>query len=225
MRLPIVFTLFAALLALTACTVPAVAPAANAPMATEAPAAATTESAPAPTTAARGDNWEPVDCATLNVMPEVAAVAECGYVTVPENRAAGTDKTIQLAVVRVPSTSAAPGAPIILGTGGPGGPGLQDVTSASGATFLTSHAPILADRDYILFTQRGSPQAQPTLACPDFTNVPLEAAINGWTARAETRAGWKPCKPVSTATRRRALICLPITRSKTPKMSTASVRR
>ena len=68
----------------------------------------------------RTDAWAPVACDTLGVAPELAAVAECGYVTVPENRAAGTDKTIQLAVVRVPSTSAAPGAPVILGTGGPG---------------------------------------------------------------------------------------------------------
>ena len=35
---------------------------------------------------------------------EVAAQADCGYVTVPENRIANNDKTIKLAVVRVRST-------------------------------------------------------------------------------------------------------------------------
>ena len=130
----------------------------------------------------RTDAWAPVACDTLGVAPELATVAECGYVTVPENRAAGTDKTIQLAVVRVPSPSDNPGAPVILGTGGPGGAGLQGTTGKGGSTFTQTHAAILADRDWVFFTQRGSPQAQPELSCPAYNNVPLEAAKNGWSA-------------------------------------------
>src|SRR5512147_1132617 len=105
-----------ALLALTACR-PVMAPG---------DAAAGQGTAAAGQVAATSGAWEPVDCATLNVAPTLAAVAQCGYVTVPENRAAGTDATIKLAVVRVPSTGQNPGAPMFVGTGGPGGDGLQE---------------------------------------------------------------------------------------------------
>ncbi len=135
--------------------------------------AAAAESAPA-----FGEAWESVSCDTLGVAPEIADVADCGYVTVPENRAAGTDKTIQLAVVRVRSTAANPGSPVLMGTGGPGGSGLQ---SASDAGFLTSHADILADRDWLFFSQRGTANAKPELVCPAYNDVPLQGAINGWT--------------------------------------------
>ena len=66
---------------------------------TEAPVEATPE---APTLSGRtfGEAWESVPCDTFQVAPEVAAVADGGYVTVPENRAKGGDKTIQLAVAR-----------------------------------------------------------------------------------------------------------------------------
>ncbi len=131
-----------------------------------------------PAAPAFGEAWESVACDTFGVAPEVAAVADCGYLTVPENRAAGSNKTIQLAVVRVRSTSATPGSPVVLGTGGPGGYGLQD---ASDAGFLTSHAGILADRDWVLFSQRGTVGARPELVCPAYNDVPLQGALNGWT--------------------------------------------
>ena len=137
------------------------------------------ESMSAPESApAFGEAWESVSCDTLGVAPAVAAQADCGTVTVPENRAAGTDATIQLAVVRVRSTSANPGSPVVLGTGGPGGDGLQ---AASDAGFLTSHAGILADRDWVFFSQRGTAKAQPELVCPAYNDVPLQGALNGWT--------------------------------------------
>ena len=95
----------------------------------------------------------------------------------PENRAAGTDKTIQLAVVRIPSTAANPGAPVILGTGGPGGDGLGRLKGDP--SFLAAHANILAARDWIGFTQRGTAGAQPELGCPELDRVPLDAAMQG----------------------------------------------
>ena len=75
-----------------------------------------------------GGTFEPVSCETFGLNESAMAAADCGYVTVPENRAAGTDATIQLGVVRLPSTSDDPGAPLFIGTGGPGGDGLFDVT-------------------------------------------------------------------------------------------------
>lgn len=132
----------------------------------------------AQTPTAFGEAWESVSCDTFGVAPAVAAQSDCGYVTVPENRAAGSNKTIQLGVVRVRSTSANPGSPVVLGTGGPGGYGLQD---ASDAGFLTSHAGILADRDWVLFSQRGTAKARPELVCSAYNDVPLQGALNGWT--------------------------------------------
>ena len=72
---------------------------------------APTEAAKAKPTAAAGTfggAWESVSCDTFNIGPEVAAVADCGYVTVPENRATGSDRKIKLAVVRVKSLEREP---------------------------------------------------------------------------------------------------------------------
>jgi len=137
------------------------------------------QTASAPTAeAAFGDGWASASCETLGVAPEIAAVADCGYVTVPENRTAGTADTIQLAVVRVRSTAANPDAPVVLGTGGPGGNGLQ---STGDASFLTTNADILADRDWVFFTQRGTVQAKPELTCLEYNMIPFTAAQEGWT--------------------------------------------
>jgi pimeloyl-ACP methyl ester carboxylesterase/heat shock protein HslJ len=122
-----------------------------------------------------GEAWEAVDCAAFDVVPEIAAQADCGTVTVPENRSGDSDRTLQLAVVRVRSTSDSPGTPVIKGTGGPGSNGLQ---AANNANFLQTHADILVDRDWIFFSQRGTKYAQPYLTCPAYDAVPFEAALN-----------------------------------------------
>jgi pimeloyl-ACP methyl ester carboxylesterase/heat shock protein HslJ len=130
-------------------------------------------------TGAFGDAWEAVGCDTLSVRPEIAELADCGYVTVPENRAAGTDKMIQLAVVRIRSTAETPGAPVILGTGGPGSDGLGRLKLDP--AFLASRVGILEDRDWIGFTQRGTVGAIPALTCPALDRVALDSAGQGLT--------------------------------------------
>jgi amidase len=128
-----------------------------------------------------GKAWQSVPCDSINIAKNIGAVADCGYVTVPENRAKGGDKTIQLAVARVKSTSQQPGAPVLLGTGGPGGYGFTFVQSAlQGGSWLQDHTGILADRDYVLFTQRGTTGSQPTLNCPDYDVVEFQTALEGW---------------------------------------------
>ena len=157
------------------------------PAPTETPTQAPPTAAPAeapkvePPASARafGEAWESVACDTFNIGPEVAAVADCGYVTVPENRATGSDQQIKLAVVRVKSSSENPGAPLVLGTGGPGGPGLGNVQGAAGPGFLTTYGPILKDRDFVLFSQRGTAPAQPTLDCPAYNALTFEASTKG----------------------------------------------
>ncbi len=129
--------------------------------------------------------WEPVACAALDVADIVAEVADCGYITVPEKRGASGvalgDKFIRLGVVRLRATSDNPGTPIIVGTGGPGGDGLLFLNSAIGPSvnLPALYAPVLAGRDLIYFTQRGTKGATPELYCPEFDAVGYNAARNG----------------------------------------------
>lgn len=122
--------------------------------------------------------------------------ADCGYVTVPENRAAGTEDTIRLAVVRVKSVSDTPGAPLMLGTGGPGGPGLQDVQGAQGpgsrSQLLRSWRTAISP----LFSQRGTALAEPTLDCPAFSALTIQASMEGMSLEARARQGARPAGEV-----------------------------
>ena len=99
------------------------------------------------------------------------------------------DKFIQLGFVRLHSTSDNPGAPIIVGTGGPGGDALLFLNAVYGPSvnLPALGAPVLAGRDLIYFTQRGTKGAKPELYCPEFSAVGSNAALNGW-SQAEREA-------------------------------------
>lgn len=98
---------------------------------------------------------------------------ECGYVEVPESRnpqRADEDNTIALAVAVVHSTSRNPlNDPVIYLDGGPGG-----YTLISGDFYAVSFAGFLAERDVILFDQRGVGFSEPALDCPQVTEVSYE---------------------------------------------------
>jgi pimeloyl-ACP methyl ester carboxylesterase len=178
--------------------IPATAPAATA---TEAPAKPTVAATAAPAAAtaepsakikpAFGPAWEKADCSAFGVPADVAIQSDCGYVTVAENRAAGNGKTIKLAVVLVHSTSDHPGTPVIEGTGSPGGAGLGGAQN-----ILKESAGILADRDWVFFSQRGTQFAQPWLDCPAYNGMALEAVENGWSMDEElahSKAAMQTC--------------------------------
>ena len=183
MKAPLITVMFASLLALTACTVTITTPTpdvgAPAPTSAASAASAVTATSTAPA-------WEPAACAALDVADIVAAVADCGYITVPEKRGesggALGDKFIRLGVVRLRATSENPGTPIIVGTGGPGGDGLLFLNSEIGPSvnLPALYAPVLAGRDLIYFTQRGTKGATPELYCPEFDAVGYNAARSGW---------------------------------------------
>ncbi|MCB0172270.1 MAG: alpha/beta fold hydrolase [Anaerolineae bacterium] len=137
------------------------------------------EAAPTAPAADFGEAWESVSCDTFDVAPEIAPMADCGYVTVPENRATGSDSSIKLAVARVRTESANPGAPVFLAVGGPGGDGFG---RAYALPVLVPLAPVLADHDFIFFSQRGTKHAQPRLNCQGFNDAPVETAKNGWSS-------------------------------------------
>ena len=96
---------------------------------------------------------------------------ECGYLTVPENRAQPTGRTIQIPVARAKATSPNPQPdPLVYLTGGPGGTGLA-------AAVLRVQAGWNADRDVFFIDQRGSLKAQPLLACPEIDAF-LQSAVS-----------------------------------------------
>ncbi|WP_051257291.1 alpha/beta fold hydrolase [Brevundimonas aveniformis] len=77
--------------------------------------------------------------------------AERGVIYVPENRDDAGTRQIPLAWVRLRSTAAAPGAPIIYLAGGPGGSGISTLEGPRQPVFLA----LLEVSDIVFFDQRG----------------------------------------------------------------------
>ncbi|MBN1287002.1 MAG: alpha/beta fold hydrolase [Anaerolineae bacterium] len=94
----------------------------------------------------------------------------CGTLTVPEDRTSGAGPdmpTVQLPVAVFHSTSADPAPdPVVYLNGGPGSSSIEyaDYWMHEPAFVL-----LLADRDVILFDQRGTGYARPSLDCPEYT--------------------------------------------------------
>lgn len=100
--------------------------------------------------------------------------AEMGWLVVPENRSRPQGNTIRLPVVRFKSTARNPGYPIIYLAGGPGASGL---TTAKGVTFPLFMA--LRERaDVIVFDQRGTGAAEPSLVASGNFDLPLGAPLD-----------------------------------------------
>ncbi|MCA9925859.1 MAG: alpha/beta fold hydrolase, partial [Anaerolineales bacterium] len=94
----------------------------------------------------------------------------CGYLIVPEDRSQ-PNKTIRLHVAIFASESDNPAPdPVVYLEGGPGG----DALEAMPFTFDDNFAPLLADRDVIIFDQRGTGYSEPSLACPESIEADLD---------------------------------------------------
>jgi pimeloyl-ACP methyl ester carboxylesterase len=101
--------------------------------------------------------FEPAECPFLLLDPRGV---ECGYLSVPENRGDPNSHTIQLAVAIFRSTNLHPAPdPLIYLDGGPGGSPL----AYAGYFF---DFPVRAQRDVIVFDQRGTGFSLPSLDCP-----------------------------------------------------------
>ncbi|MBN1877673.1 MAG: alpha/beta fold hydrolase [Anaerolineae bacterium] len=99
---------------------------------------------------------------------ESPVTVECGYISVPEDRAADTNDTILLAVAVYRSTNANPAAdPAIYLSGGPGGAAVEEIVQI----YDDYIRPIVAERDFIVFDQRGTGISEPELDCPEYTSA------------------------------------------------------
>lgn len=152
-------------------------PTGEAALPTSAPTAATSATAaPADTTsvpssataapeAATVGSFERADC--MFTVPEGREI-ECGYLTVPENRAKDNGRTVRLAVGIFKSASASPKAdPIVYLEGGPGGNALENWSEAFDRIF----GPFAENRDFIIFDQRGTGYSTPALTCQEYTDL------------------------------------------------------
>jgi pimeloyl-ACP methyl ester carboxylesterase len=146
-------------------------------------------------TAARakfGTAWQTVDCKTFDVPAAVAARSDCGYVTAPEQHALPQGPTIQLAVVRIRSTSKSPAAdPLFVEQGGPGDSTIGVIVDWAVPTLPELQA-VLKTRDLVFVEERGTRYSRPFLTCPEYD------ARNIAIARGEmayTDPGWfKACQ-------------------------------
>ena len=116
--------------------------------------------------AQRSAAFEPAAC-MFDLAPGVreGEDVECGYLTVPEQHARPDGPTIQLAVAIVKShdPNRRPD-PLVMLQGGPGG---STIDLFSQALFLPPADALRADRDIVLFDQRGTLYSKPSLACPE----------------------------------------------------------
>lgn len=86
----------------------------------------------------------------------------CGTVTVPEDRERPDGRSVALAVVRIHATAATPKVdPVVYLHGGPG------VAVLPHGIAGLARSPFLAERDLIVFDQRGSGLSTPSLNCPE----------------------------------------------------------
>lgn len=97
---------------------------------------------------------------------------DCGYLIVPGDREDLADgSTVRLHVAIFASESETPEPdPIVYLAGGPGGDALETVPFA----FENRFAPFLEKRELIMFDQRGTGYSEPSLACPEYTELSLE---------------------------------------------------
>lgn len=124
--------------------------------------------AQAATRAGFGAAWKDADCKTFNVPDAVAAMSDCGYVTVPEQHALPKGPSIQLAVVRMRSTGSNPAPdPLFVEQGGPGDSTIGVIVDQVYPN-LPELREVLKGRDLVFVEERGTRYSKPFLTCPEY---------------------------------------------------------
>jgi pimeloyl-ACP methyl ester carboxylesterase len=108
--------------------------------------------------------------------------AECGMLTVAENRSNSKTRAIRLPVVIFRSRAATPPRDAVLFmTGGPGGSSVANLHSSRDIIFVQ-------DRDYVVLEQRGARKAEPALECAEITPPKIEINAGRLKGTEATRA-------------------------------------
>jgi len=125
-------------------------------------------SLPRPAMVSYAPVFEPGECQFP--IPEGVTV-DCGFVIVPENRYGDANDTIRLAVAVYRSReSSAADVPVIYLQGGPG----QDAITFMNEDYSLLIEPVIQNRDFIVFDQRGIGFSQPNLDCPDLKTLYMQ---------------------------------------------------
>jgi len=127
-----------------------------------------------PTTAAvvrPTPNYAPVfEAGNCNFNKPAGARVTCGFVTVPEDRDGDLTDTVKIAVAVFHSSGSAPKPdPILYLQGGPG----SEAISWSVSVYEDVIAPLLGERDFVVFDPRGVGFSIPSLACDEFATTYL----------------------------------------------------
>jgi pimeloyl-ACP methyl ester carboxylesterase len=96
--------------------------------------------------------------------------AELGRLRVPENRSRPGSRRIELAFLRLKSTAARPGPPIVFLAGGPGDSGIETVQGPGFDAFMA----LTEVADVIALDQRGTGRSEPRMDCPATWDFPLD---------------------------------------------------
>jgi pimeloyl-ACP methyl ester carboxylesterase len=99
-------------------------------------------------------------------IPEGARV-DCGLVVLPERRGDSPEGLVRLAVSVYRTYNQDPAPPLIYLSGGPGAPAVEGMIEGYDG-FI---APLLDERDVIIFDQRGTGLSEPALTCPEYINA------------------------------------------------------
>jgi len=99
-----------------------------------------------------------------------SVAAHKGSLRVPESRSGGSNRNLQLRVVRFRSTGNDPGPPVVLLEGGPGSSGLAQ---ARGRRYELIEL-LRQFGDVLILDQRGVGDSSPALSCDQTTDIPLD---------------------------------------------------
>jgi len=131
--------------------------------------------APAGRTADAAPHFEKADC--WFVPPKTKQVT-CGYLTVPEDRAKPADRQVKLPIVVIKATGQRKADPVVFLTGGPGQGVGVDKKGIETWWKYDKYWPWLKNRDLVLFEQRGTGMAVPSLNCTEIDDRGIELLQN-----------------------------------------------
>ena len=132
-------------------------------------------------------HYEPFPIASFWGPPIVQA--GLGRLKVRENRGSDSPRQIELAFVRIPTTSNRPGPPIVWLSGGPGASGTADLDTPALQLFLE----LRRLSDVIVLDQRGTGFSVPRLDCPGSIRFPFEVAIERGSAIESLESAARAC--------------------------------